>query len=167
MKAIKNHKRAQIQRQRQWQRQRQRQWHRQSARKTQNVIFLKSWWLTHSKYDDRYLTLAILFTPVTLVTLFWSYDQFYRAECITVSGFFLYISIILLLYLSAVPHRCTGWPRPSLTLLCLQSLPSTAACAPLMCDRSMYNVTTHNCEVKYIMKTLLCQLLSAAALDPL
>ena len=43
---------------------------------------------THSKYDDRYLTLAILFTPVTLVTLFQSYDQFYRAECITVSGFF-------------------------------------------------------------------------------
>ena len=52
------------------------------------AIFLKSWWLTHSKYDDRYLTLAILFTPVTLVTLFRSYDQFYRAECITVSGFF-------------------------------------------------------------------------------
>ena len=34
------------------------------------AIFLKSWWLTHSKYDDRYLTLVILFTPVTLVTLF-------------------------------------------------------------------------------------------------
>ena len=34
------------------------------------------------KYDDRYLTLVILFTPVTLVTLFWSYNQFYRAECI-------------------------------------------------------------------------------------
>ena len=43
-----------------------------------------------SKYDDRYLTLVILFTPVTLVTLvtlFQSYIQFYRAECITVSGF--------------------------------------------------------------------------------
>ena len=52
------------------------------------AIFLKSWWLTHSKYDDRYLTLVILFTPVTLVTLFQSYIQFYRAECITVSGFF-------------------------------------------------------------------------------
>ena len=26
--------------------------------------------------------------PVTLVTLFSSYNQFYRAECITVSGFF-------------------------------------------------------------------------------
>jgi len=55
------------------------------------AIFLKSWWLTHSKYDDRYLTLVILFTPVTLVTLvtlFRSYNQFYRAECITVSWFF-------------------------------------------------------------------------------
>ena len=29
-----------------------------------------------------------MFKPVTLVTLFRSYDQFYRAECITVSGFF-------------------------------------------------------------------------------
>ena len=59
------------------------------------AIFLKSWWLTHSKYDDRYLTntMVILFTPVTLVTLvtlFRSYNQFYRAECITVSGFFLW-----------------------------------------------------------------------------
>ena len=52
------------------------------------AIFLKSWWLTHSKYDDRYLTLVILFTPVTLVTLFRLYNQFYRAECITVSAFF-------------------------------------------------------------------------------
>ena len=52
------------------------------------AIFLKSWWLTHSKYDDRYLTMVIVFKPVTLVTLFRSYDQFYRAECITVSGFF-------------------------------------------------------------------------------
>ena len=54
------------------------------------AIFLKSWWLTHSKYDDRYLTLVILFTPVTLVTLvtlFQSYLQFYWAECITVSVF--------------------------------------------------------------------------------
>ena len=55
------------------------------------AIFLKSWWLTHSKYDDRYLTLVILFTPVTLVTRFQSYIQFYRAECITVSGFFLFL----------------------------------------------------------------------------
>ena len=52
------------------------------------AIFLKSWWLTHSKYDDGYLTLVTLFKPVTLVTLFQSYNQFYRAECITVSGFF-------------------------------------------------------------------------------
>ena len=51
------------------------------------AIFLKSWWLIHSKYDDRYPTLVILFTPVTLVTLFWSYNQFYRVECITVSEF--------------------------------------------------------------------------------
>ena len=36
------------------------------------AIFWKSWWLTHSKYDDRYLTLVILFPPVTLVTLFQS-----------------------------------------------------------------------------------------------
>ena len=56
------------------------------------AIFLKSWWLTHSKYDDRYLTLVILFTPatlvtlVTLVTLIRSYNQFYRAKCITVLG---------------------------------------------------------------------------------
>ena len=58
------------------------------------AIFLKSWWLTHSKYDDRYLTLVILFTPVTLVTLvtlFQSYIQFYRAKCITVSGFLVNI----------------------------------------------------------------------------
>ena len=56
------------------------------------AIFLKGWWLTHSQYDNRYLT---LFTPVTLVTLvtmatlvtlFRSYYQFYRVECITVSG---------------------------------------------------------------------------------
>ena len=60
-----------------------------------NAIFLKSWRLTHSKYDDRYLTLAILFTPVTLVTLFRSYDQFYRAECITVSGFFEVESFVI------------------------------------------------------------------------
>ena len=59
------------------------------------AIFLKSWWLTHSKYDDRYLTLVILFTPftlVTLVTLFQSYIQFYRAKCITVSGFLKVVS---------------------------------------------------------------------------
>ena len=42
------------------------------------------------EYDDRYLTMVILFMPVTLVTLFRSYNQFYRAECITVSGFFLH-----------------------------------------------------------------------------
>ena len=29
-------------------------------------IFLKSWWLTHSKYDDRYLTLVILFIQSVL-----------------------------------------------------------------------------------------------------
>ena len=52
------------------------------------AIFFKSWWITHSKYDDRYLALVILFTQVTLVTLFQSYNEFYRAECITVSGFF-------------------------------------------------------------------------------
>ena len=51
------------------------------------AIFLKSWWLTHSKHDDRYFTLVILFTPVILVTLFRSYNQFYRAEGITVLGF--------------------------------------------------------------------------------
>ena len=53
------------------------------------AIFLKSWWLTHSKYDERYLTLAALFMLATLVTLFQSYNQFYRGECITVSGFFM------------------------------------------------------------------------------
>ena len=66
------------------------------------AIFLKSWWLTHSKYDDRYLTLVILFTPVTLVTLFRSYNQFYRAECITASGFFVSL--------------CVQSPRPPLAL---------------------------------------------------
>ena len=67
------------------------------------AIFLKSWWLTHSKYDDRYLTLVILFTPVTLITLFRSYNQFYRAECITVSGFFSCTSFsIHFLFSSAV-----------------------------------------------------------------
>ena len=44
------------------------------------AIFLKSWWLTHSKYDDSYLTLVILFTLVTLVTLFQPYNQFYTAD---------------------------------------------------------------------------------------
>ena len=58
------------------------------------AISLKSWWLTHFKYDDRYLTLVILFTLVTLVTLFQPYNQFYMAECITVSGFFkLFLAI--------------------------------------------------------------------------
>ena len=32
--------------------------------------------LMTSKYNNRYLTLVILFTPVTLVTLFRSYNQF-------------------------------------------------------------------------------------------
>ena len=44
--------------------------------------------MTYSfQIDDRYLTLVILFTMVTLVTLFWSYNQFYRPECVPVSGF--------------------------------------------------------------------------------
>ena len=47
------------------------------------AIFLRSWWLIHSKYDDRYLTLVTL---ATLVTLFQSYNQFYRGKCITVLG---------------------------------------------------------------------------------
>ena len=34
-------------------------------------------------------TMVIVYKPVTLVTLFRSYDQFYRAECITVSGFLI------------------------------------------------------------------------------
>ena len=51
--------------------------------------FLKSWWLTHSKYDDRYVTLVILFMSFTLVRVFRSYIQFCRAECITVLGFFV------------------------------------------------------------------------------
>ena len=54
------------------------------------ATFLKSWWLTHSKYDDRYVTLVILFMSFTLVRVFRSYIQFYRAECITVSGFFFF-----------------------------------------------------------------------------
>ena len=45
-------------------------------------------------YDDRYLTLVIMFMPVTLVTLFRSYNQFYRAECVTVLGFFVLIQSI-------------------------------------------------------------------------
>ena len=49
---------------------------------------------TSSKYDDRYLTLVILFTLVTLVSLFQSYIQFYRAECITVSGFLMKYMVI-------------------------------------------------------------------------
>ena len=43
--------------------------------------------------SNGYLILVILFTPVTLVTLFRSYNQFYRAECITISGFFLYTDL--------------------------------------------------------------------------
>ena len=38
------------------------------------------------------MMMVILFTPVTLITLFTlfqPYIQFYRAECITVSGFFV------------------------------------------------------------------------------
>ena len=34
------------------------------------------------------LTLVILFRPVTLITLFRPYKQFYRAKCITASGLF-------------------------------------------------------------------------------
>ena len=34
------------------------------------------------------VTLVILVLLVTLVTLFWSANQFYRAVCTTVSGFF-------------------------------------------------------------------------------
>ena len=41
----------------------------------------------------KYLTLVILFTPVTLVNLFRSYNHFYRAKCITVSGFLMCIKI--------------------------------------------------------------------------
>ena len=82
---FKNHKRTQIQIHRQWHWQRQR--HRQSAWKNPTyAIFLKSWWLTHSKYDDRYIILVILVMPVTLVTLFRSYNQFYRGECIIIHG---------------------------------------------------------------------------------
>ena len=33
------------------------------------AIFLKSWWLTHSKFDGRYITRVILFTSITMVTL--------------------------------------------------------------------------------------------------
>ena len=51
----KNHQRTQIQRQR----------HIQNA---WNAQHLKSWWLTHSKFDDRYPTPVILFTPVTVVS---------------------------------------------------------------------------------------------------
>jgi len=39
------------------------------------AIFLKYWWLTHSKYDDRYLTLVILCMPVTLVLVIQSVLQ--------------------------------------------------------------------------------------------
>ena len=52
---------------------------------------------------DDLLTLVILFTPVNLLTLFWSYNQFYRAECITVSGFFLYIIRMLNVRCSLAP----------------------------------------------------------------
>ena len=69
------------------------------------AIFLKSWWLTHSKYDDRYLIPAILFTPVTLVTLFRSYNQFYRAEFITVSWFFSAIKFVQFFLTSKI----TSW----------------------------------------------------------
>ena len=74
------------------------------------AIFLKSWWLTHSKYDDRYLTLVILFTPVTLVSLFRSYNQFYRAECITVSGFFPIILVIFWFELKPYIFRLSWFP---------------------------------------------------------
>ena len=50
-----------------------------------NICYIFEILMTYS-YDDRYLTLVILFTAVTLVTLFWSYSQFYRAECIIVLG---------------------------------------------------------------------------------
>ena len=42
-----------------------------------------------SIFRDTLPTMVILFTPVTLVTLFRSYNQFFRAECITVSRFFV------------------------------------------------------------------------------
>ena len=95
---LKNQKRTQIQRQGQRQRQR-------KDKDTDKVpetlgicaIFLKSRWLTHSKYDYRYLTLVILFTPITLVILLQSYNQFYRADCVTISVFFSSSNICVIL----------------------------------------------------------------------
>ena len=67
-----------------------------------------------SKYDDRYLTLVIRFTPVilvtlvTLVTLFQSYIQFYRAECITVSGFLCFVVVQRQKWICEEKAKCAG-----------------------------------------------------------
>ena len=46
--------------------------------------------MVHTYSESLWWKLVILFTLVTLVTLFLSYKQFYGAECITVSEFFLF-----------------------------------------------------------------------------
>ena len=90
-KLFKNHQRTQIQRQRQWQRQRQRQRHRKSAWNTHLMLYFLN-------PDDSLIPNMMIDTSPWpscsrqspwLVTLFRSYNQFYRAECITISGFFI------------------------------------------------------------------------------
>ena len=93
-KLFKNHQRTQIQRQRQWQRQRQRQRHRKSAWNTHLMLYF---WnpddslIPNMMIDTSPWSSCSRRSAVTLVTLIQSYIQFYRAECNTVSGFFLFL----------------------------------------------------------------------------
>ena len=113
-KLFKNNKRTQIQRQRQWQRQQQRQRHRESAWKTQhmlhfwnpddllipNMMIDTSPWSSCSRRSPWSVV-----TLVTLVTLYQSYIQFYRAECITVSGFLDYWLLVHNFTIIVSPNR--------------------------------------------------------------
>ena len=83
---------------------------------------LKNPTYAHSKYDDRYLTLVILFTQVTLDTLFRSYSQFCRAECITVSGFSP-MFLILVFFSVCAGHLDRPVPAPVVWLEEQQSPP--------------------------------------------
>ena len=133
---LKNQKRTQIQRQGQRQRQR-------KDKDTDKVpetlgicaIFLKSRWLTHSKYDYRYLTLVILFTPITLVILLQSYNQFYRADCITISVFF-FLLIFVWYFLGRISKTLT---KVQLAHFLLELWSGNAYFAPWKC---IWNIST-------------------------
>ena len=65
--------------------------HRQSAWNTRHMLYflnLDDSFIPNMMIDTSPWSSCSRWSPVTLVTLIRSYNQFYRAECITVSGFF-------------------------------------------------------------------------------